>query len=120
MSATPPSLVGFESSDKRQYRRHWYRPAELDELHTFVGKKKGYRWVWLGVDRKGHRYMTFVVGDRSSATGKKFWTMIKDVPMLAVATDYWKPYEDFVPPELPLLTKAETYTVEGYNCRLRH
>jgi hypothetical protein len=32
--------------------------------------------------------MTFVVGDRSSSTEKKFWTLIKDVPMLVVATDY--------------------------------
>lgn len=35
-------------------------------------------------------------------------------------TDYWKPYENFVPPELHTQSKAETYTVEGYNSLFRH
>ena len=36
------------------------------------------------------------------------------------ASDYWKSYEDFVPAEKHLQTKAETFTVEGYNSRIRH
>jgi insertion element IS1 protein InsB len=35
-------------------------------------------------------------------------------------TDYWKPYEKFLPPELHVQSKAETYTVEGYNSLFRH
>ena len=35
-------------------------------------------------------------------------------------TDYWKPYEYFVPPEKHMQSKAETFTVEGYNSLLRH
>jgi len=35
-------------------------------------------------------------------------------------TDYWKPYENFVPPPLHTQSKAETYTVEGYNSLFRH
>ena len=34
--------------------------------------------------------------------------------------DYWKPYENFVPPALHTQSKAETYTVEGYNSLFRH
>ena len=30
-------------------------------------------------------------------------------------TDYWKPYEHFVPKEKHIQSKAETFTVEGYN-----
>jgi hypothetical protein len=29
-------------------------------------------------------------------------------------TDYWRPYEQFVPKELHTQSKAETYTVEGF------
>ena len=36
------------------------------------------------------------------------------------ASDYWKSYEEFIPAEKHLQTKAETYTVEGYNSRIRH
>jgi len=35
-------------------------------------------------------------------------------------TDYWKPYEAFVPPEKHTQSKAETFTVEGYNSLFRH
>ena len=40
--------------------------------------------------------------------------------MNMVATDYWKPYENFVPKEIHVQSKAETYTVEGYNSLFRH
>ena len=35
-------------------------------------------------------------------------------------TDYWKPYEQFILPEKHIQSKAETYTVEGYNSLFRH
>ena len=37
-----------------------------------------------------------------------------------VMTDYWDPSEHFVPPEKHIQSKAETYTVEGYNSLFRH
>lgn len=37
-----------------------------------------------------------------------------------ITSDYWKPYEDFVPKERHIQSKAETYTVEGYNSLFRH
>ena len=30
-------------------------------------------------------------------------------------TDFWKPYENFVPHEKHTQSKAQTYTIEGYN-----
>ena len=40
--------------------------------------------------------------------------------MIYFASDYWKSYEEFIPEEKHLQTKAETYTVEGYNSLIRH
>jgi len=37
-----------------------------------------------------------------------------------VASDYWKAYTQFVPPEIHVQSKAETFTVEGYNSLFRH
>jgi len=34
------------------------------------------------------------------------------------ATDYWRSYEDFIPPEKHIQSKEETYTVESYNSRV--
>ncbi len=38
----------------------------------------------------------------------------------AVMTDYWEPYEQFVPSEKHMQSKAETFTVEGDNSLFRH
>lgn len=38
----------------------------------------------------------------------------------AVMTDFWEPYEQFVPAEKHIQSKAETFTVEGYNSLFRH
>ncbi len=35
-------------------------------------------------------------------------------------TDFWKPYEHFVPNDIYIQSKAETYTVEGHNSFFRH
>ena len=35
-------------------------------------------------------------------------------------TDHWKAYAEFLPENIHTQSKAETYTVEGYNSILRH
>lgn len=35
-------------------------------------------------------------------------------------TDYWKAYQEFLPEEKHIQSKAETFTVEGYNSLFRH
>jgi len=35
-------------------------------------------------------------------------------------TDHWKSYEDFIPSEQHIQSKAETFIVKGYNSRIRH
>ena len=45
---------------------------------------------------------------------------MKDIMISNVATDYWKSYEEFIPKEKHVQTKAETFTVEGYNSLFRH
>jgi insertion element IS1 protein InsB len=82
--------------------------------------KKNYRWFWLAVDRYGKRYISFVCGARSSETGLKLWDKIKYMNISLFCTDYWRSYAEFIPSEKHLQSKAETYTVEGYNSRIRH
>ena len=35
-------------------------------------------------------------------------------------TDHWSPYNEFAPNEIHNRSKAETFTVEGYNSLFRH
>ncbi len=34
--------------------------------------------------------------------------------------DFWKPYKNIVPHDIHTQSKAETFTVEGYNSLFRH
>jgi len=40
--------------------------------------------------------------------------------VLKYATDYWKVYEIIIEKEKHIQTKAETFTIEGLNNRIRH
>ena len=52
-------------------------------------------------------------------TGEQLWEAI-DSPLISqVMTDYWEPYEHFIPAEKHIQSKTETYTVEGYNSLFR-
>ena len=35
-------------------------------------------------------------------------------------TDHWRAYAEFLPDQIHTQSKAETYTVEGYNSIMRH
>jgi len=88
-------------------------------MHTYISQKN-YRWIWIAVDRYGKRVISFVCGDCSTATGIKLWNNIKHLKISVFTSDYWKSYEEFVPPKKHLQTKAETYIIEGYKSRIRH
>ena len=53
-------------------------------------------------------------------TGEQLWEAIDSPLITQVMTDYWEPYEHFIPTEKHIQSKAETYTVEGYNSWFRH
>ena len=82
--------------------------------------QKNYCWIWIAVDRLGKRFIAFVCGDRSTKTGIKLWGKLNDMNIGCFCSDYWKSYQEFIPWEKHIQSKAETYTVEGYNSRIRH
>ena len=77
--------------------------------------EKNYTWIWIAVDRYGKRFLSFVCGDRSTKTGLSLWGSIKNLNVNYFASDYWESYQEFIPAEKHLQSKAETFTVEGYN-----
>ncbi len=72
------------------------------------------------MDRHAKQFLHCVLGARDTATGQHLWEAVKSDTLQAVMSDYWKPYEHMIPQALHTQSKAETYTVEGYNSLLRH
>jgi insertion element IS1 protein InsB len=48
------------------------------------------------------------------------WDKIKDLDVGIFCSDHWKSYAEFIPKEKHIQSKAQTFTVEGYNSRIRH
>ena len=82
--------------------------------------KKKACWLWIAVDRLGHRFLNVIVGSRDTDTGQCLWEGVAHHDIGHIMTDYWQPYELFLPTELHTQSKAETFTVEGYNSLFRH
>jgi insertion element IS1 protein InsB len=50
----------------------------------------------------------------------KLWNRVKESAIGIVTADYWKSYNELIPPEQLIQTKKETYTIESYNGQIRH
>lgn len=50
----------------------------------------------------------------------RLWDKVSKFADGVVAADYWKSYNEIVPAEQLVQTKAETYTVGSYNGLIRH
>ena len=61
-----------------------------------------------------------MLGKRDVETCQELWLRIENKYIAVVASDYWKAYQKVIPREKQMVSKAETYTVEGYNSILRH
>ena len=48
------------------------------------------------------------------------WPRIEGLNISRFYSDRRKSYNEFVPVKKHIQTKAETFTVEGYNCIIRH
>ena len=71
--------------------------------------------LWTSVDRGAREHVDFFLGNRGTETGKRLWDKVKDYANGFVMADYWKSYQEMIPAEQLIQSKAETYTVESYN-----
>ena len=84
-----------------------------------LGKKRK-RWIWLAISRTTKKILGFAVGSREKTTGRHLQEKIKDQECDTYFTDYWEAYSDFIPSNKHIMSKKETYTIEGYNSLFRH
>ena len=87
---------------------------------AFCQKKTKTLWLWFAVDRERGAVIDFEAGCRGTQTLRPLWERVKGTLPLVVASDDWAPDPRVLPPDIHLQTKAETYTVEEVNARVRH
>ena len=98
---------------------------ELDEMWTFVGKRKRKVWLWLAVERASRRIVGWVLGCRGAATGRR---LLQGLPAryqhhTTYYTDAWEAYAAVLPAAAHRPSakgSGQTSIVEALNCSLRH
>lgn len=109
--------------------KHSVAPAEaddvleLDELHSFVHRKKQKRWLWIALCRRTRQVVAFAIGDRSEKTCRR---LFKRIPVAyrrcASYSDFWASYAKvFQRGRHQSVGKetGQTAHVERWNCTLR-
>ena len=80
---------------------------------TRMRVQKNAGWLWIAVDRLGHRFLNVMVGSRDTDTGQCLQEGVAHHDIGRIMTDDWQPYQRCLPPTLPTQSKAETFTVAG-------
>lgn len=108
---------------KKAPKKRW-KALELDEMWTFVGRKKCSVWLWLAVERTSRRIVAWVVGRRDAATARRLWAALpgRYRRHCWYFTDLWDAYVGVLPRWQPRRSpkgSGGTSLVEAVNCSLR-
>ena len=62
--------------------------SELDEMWSYVGKKKHQRWLWLAIDHKTRKIAAFVFGRRKHVVFRELRKLLKPFGILSLLKPY--------------------------------
>lgn len=83
--------------------------------------KKNKIWLWTAVNKSNVGILAWVLGDRSAATFKSLWNIIKCWNSFFYATDGYAVYPIFINDSAALASlRASADHIERENSRLRH
>ncbi len=106
------TLEEFQEGDK----------LELDEIWSFVKRRKNKRWIWLALCRRTRQIVAFAIGNRGKRTCQKLWKAIPETYKKAHCyADIWEAYSKVIAAHqlTQSRSKANTNHVERFNCTLR-
>jgi insertion element IS1 protein InsB len=66
--------------------------AEVDEMWSFVGRKKEQRWLWHAVDHRSGKVLAYVFGRRQDEVFLKLKGLLEPFGITRYYTDYWGAY----------------------------
>lgn len=96
---------------------------ELDELWSFVLRRKDKRWVWLAQCRRTRLVVTYVIGSHGEKSCRLRWEFIPaGYEGGLLYTDFWAAYAEVLPQEKHRATgkeEGQTCHVERFNNILR-
>ena len=93
--------------------------AELDEMWSFVQKKKNQRWLWLAIDHNTHTILAYTFGKRKDVVFKELKSLLEPFGITMFYTDDWGSYERCIDQNQHIVGKSNTQAIERKNLTLR-
>lgn len=66
--------------------------AEVDEMWSFVGRKKDQRWLWHAIDHRTGKVLAYVFGRRQDEVFLQLKALLEPFGITRFYTDYWGAY----------------------------
>jgi insertion element IS1 protein InsB len=93
--------------------------AEVDEMWSFVGKKKEQRWLWHAMDHRTGQILAYVFGRRKDDVFLQLKALLELFGITSYYTDYWGAYEWNLSSEVYSPGKRNAQQIERKHLTLR-
>ena len=91
----------------------------MDEMWSFVGKKKEPRWLWHAIDHRTGKVLAYVFGRRKDEVFLQLKALLAPFGITRYYTDYWGAYDRNLAPEVHSPGKRNTQQIERKHLTLR-
>jgi insertion element IS1 protein InsB len=93
--------------------------AEVDEMWSFVKRKKAPRWLWHAIDHRSGKVLAYVFGCRQDEVFLKLQALLEPFGITRYYTDYWGAYTRHIEAEQHQPGKRNTQQIERKHLTLR-
>jgi len=95
------------------------KAAEVDEMWSYVGKKKEPRWLWHALDHGTGKVLAYVCGRRQDEVFLQLKALLEPFGISRFLTDHWGAYARHLAPETHVPGKRHTQQIERKHLTLR-
>jgi insertion element IS1 protein InsB len=93
--------------------------AEVDEMWSYVGKKREPRWLWHAIDHRSGHVLAYVLGRRKDEVFLKLKGLLDPFGITKYYTDYWGTYTRHLDADAHQPGKRNTQQIERKHLTLR-
>ena len=93
--------------------------VEVDEMWSYVQRKKEQRWLWHAIDHRSGKVLAYVFGRRKDDVFLTRKAMLEPFGIKRYSTDSWGAYTRHLDADEHQLGKRNTQTIERKHLTLR-
>ena len=93
--------------------------VEVDEMWSYVQRKKEQRWLWHAIDHRSGKVLAYVFGRRKDDVFLKRKAMLEPFGITRYSTDSWGAYTRHLDADEHQPGKRNTQTIERKHLTLR-